>query len=133
MGIADDDGNAIQTGDVFRSALGVTSGNNNAGGRIRRVNLADGIAGLSVGGGRDGAGIEDDDVGRRAIGRDGAALIAQLALNGGAIGLRGAAAELFNVEGGHILWRLEGIFKHRYQGIGNDGPETCRVCDKKKR
>ena len=133
MGVADDQGNAGESGEVVRCALSVTTGDNDASGGIRRVNLTDGVASLSVGGGRDRAGVENNDVGRRAIGRDGAALIAQLALNGGAIGLRGAAAELFNVEGGHILWRLEGIFKHRYQGIGNDGPETCRVCDKKKR
>ena len=105
MGIAHDEGNAGEMGDLFRGALRVTTGNDDARGRIRRVNLADGIAGLRVGGGRDGTGVKNDDVGRRAIGRDGAAVVAQLALDGGAIGLCGAAAELFDVEGGHVVWR----------------------------
>ncbi len=105
MGIAHDQGNAGETGDFFRGALGVATGDNDASGRIHRVNLADGVASLSVGGGGDGAGIENDDVGRRAIGRDGAALVAQLALDGGAIGLCGAAAELFDVKGGHVVRR----------------------------
>ena len=114
VGIANDEGNACETSNVFRGALGVTTGDNDARGRIRRVHLADGVAGLSVGGGSDGARVENNDVGRGAIGRGGAALVAQLALDGGAVGLRGAAAKLFDVEGGHVERRLEGIFKHRW-------------------
>jgi len=111
VGIADDAGNAGETSDVLRGALGVTTSDNDARGRIGRVDLADGVAGLSVGCSSDGASIENDHVGRRAIGRGGAALVAQLALDGGAIGLRGATAKLFDIEGGHVV-RRKGIFKH---------------------
>ena len=76
MGIANDEGNACETSDVFRGALRVTTSDNDACGRIRRVDLADGVASLSVGGGGDGAGIENNDVGRRALGRGRAALLA---------------------------------------------------------
>ena len=112
VGIADDEGNSGETGDVLRGALSVTTGDNDASGRIRRVDFANGVAGLSVGGGSDGAGIQDNDVGRRAIGRGGTTLVAQLALDGGAVGLRGAAAKLFDIESGHVV-RLKRIFKHR--------------------
>jgi len=112
VGIADDEGNSGETGDLLRGALSVTTSDNDASGRIRRVDFADGVAGLSVGGGGDGASIENNDVRRRAIERDGAALVPQLALDGGAVGLCGATAELFDVENGHVM-RLKGIFKHR--------------------
>ena len=112
VGIADDEGNSGETGDLLRGALRVTTGDNDASGRIRRVDFADGVAGLSVGGGGDGASIENNDVRRRAIERDAAALIPQLALDGGAVGLCGATAELFDVESGHVM-PPKGIFKHR--------------------
>jgi hypothetical protein len=51
-------------------------------------------------------------------------LVLQLALDGGAVGLRGTAAKLFDVEGGHMVRRLEGILKHRYQGSGTSDRET---------
>ena len=103
VGIADDEGNSGETGDLLRGALRVTTGDNDASGRIRRVDFADGVAGLSVCGGGDGASIENNDVRRRAIERDGAALIPQLALDGGAVGLCGATAELFDVESSHVM------------------------------
>ena len=103
VGIADDAGNAGETSNVLRGALRITTSDNDARGRIGRVDLADGVAGLRVGCGSDGASIENDHVGRRAIGRGGAALVAQLALDGGAIGLRGATAKLFDIEGAHVV------------------------------
>ncbi len=66
------------------------------------MKLANGVASLSVGGGRDGAGVDDDDVGGGRRGGGGAATVEQLAFDGGAIGLGGAATELFDEESGHL-------------------------------
>src|ERR1700682_1764233 len=68
---------------------------------IFRVNLAGGIAGLRVSSGSDGAGVHDNDVGAASPGRGSAAPVEQLPLERGAVRLRGAAAELFDVEGRH--------------------------------
>src|SRR6266404_2482966 len=94
VGIAYDKGDAGESGDFFGRALGVAAGNEDARSWIGRVNFANGVAGLSVSGGGDSAGIEDHDVGRRRIARERASLLAQLAFNGRAIRLGGAAAEL---------------------------------------
>ena len=58
---------------------------------------------LGIGGGGNGAGVNDDYVGRGGIGGGQASAITQLALDRGAVGLGGAAAELFDVKGGHLL------------------------------
>jgi len=99
--IADDEGDAGESGEIFGGALGVTAGNENFGGGILRVDFADGVAGLRVGGGGDGAGVDDDEFGVLRGGRGSTAAVEELALDGGAVGVGGAAAELFDVEGGH--------------------------------
>src|SRR5258707_798082 len=73
-----------------------------SGGRVGGVKLADGVASLGVGGGGDRTGVNDDDVGGGGGGSGSAAAVQQLALEGGTIGLRGAAAELFDEESGHV-------------------------------
>ena len=65
------------------------------------MDFADGVAGLGIGGGGDGAGVHDDDGGGVESRGEGAAAVEELALEGGAVGLRGAAAELLDEEGGH--------------------------------
>jgi len=65
------------------------------------VEFANGIAGLRIGSGGDGAGVEDDDVGRSRVRGERKAAIAKLAFDGRAVGLCGAAAELFDVKGAH--------------------------------
>ncbi len=102
MGIADDPGDAGESGKFFRSTLGVAACDNEADGGVGGVELSNGFAGLSIGGGSDGAGVEDDDIGGCGRGGGGAAAIQQLALEGGAIGLGGAAAELFDKESRHL-------------------------------
>jgi hypothetical protein len=62
---------------------------------------ADRAAGLRIGRGGDGAGIHDDDIGRRSERREMESARAQLTLDGGGIGLRGAATELFDEKCGH--------------------------------
>ena len=103
VGVADDPGDAGESGEFLGGALGVTAGDDDAGGGIVGVKFADGVAGLSVCRGGDGACVDDDDVGGGGVNCRREAAIAELALDGGAVGLRGAAAELFDVEGGHIL------------------------------
>jgi len=66
------------------------------------VKPANGVAGLCVGGSGDCTGVEDNDVGSSGRGGGGATAVKQLALDGGTIGLRGAAAELFDEESRHL-------------------------------
>ncbi len=102
VGIADDPGDAGECGQFFGGTLGVAAGDDNADGGIGGVMLSNGVAGLGVGGGRDGAGVDDDDVGGcRGEGGDTTA-VEQLALEGRAIGLRGAATELLDEEARHL-------------------------------
>src|SRR5438309_6613853 len=66
------------------------------------MKLSNGVAGLGVSGGRNRAGVNDNDVGGRRRGSGDAATIQQLAFEGGAIRLRGAATELFDEESSHV-------------------------------
>jgi hypothetical protein len=71
--------------------------------RVLGVDFADGVAGLGVGGGRYCAGVQDYYGGGGGIWSGGEAAIEELALEGGAVGLGGAAAELLDVEGSHFI------------------------------
>ena len=102
VGIADDPGDAGECGQFFGSALGITTSDDNADGGFGGVKLSNGVPGLSVGGGRDGAGVHDDDVGGCGRVGGGTTAIEQLALEGRAIGLRGAATELLDEEARHL-------------------------------
>jgi len=102
VGIAHDPGDTGKHGQLFWSTLGVASGNDDADGGIGGVKLSNGIAGLGVGRGGDGAGVDDDDVGDGGCDGGSAAAVEQLALEGGTIRLCGAATELFDEESGHV-------------------------------
>ena len=101
VGIAYDVEDAGKRGQVFGGALGVAAGGDDFCCGICGVKFADGFASLRIGGRGYGAGVDDDDVG--AVGRrcEVVTLRAELALDGGGVGLRGAATELFDVEGRH--------------------------------
>jgi len=101
MGITDYEGNPRESSNFFGSALSVTAGNHDARGGIGCVDFADGVAGLSVSGGGDGAGVQNDDVSFGGIGGKDAALLEQLLLDGGAVRLGGAASELLDKECTH--------------------------------
>src|SRR5258707_6046510 len=105
VGIAYDAADAGEGGQFFWSALGVAAGNDDAGGGACGVNFADSVAGLSVSGGGDGTGIENDDVGALR-GYRGAATIEELALGGRPVGSGWAAAKLFDMERGHCRNRI---------------------------
>src|SRR5882762_11649772 len=102
VGIADDPGDTGEGGQFFGGALGVAAGDDNADGGVGGVKLSNGVASLSVGGGRDGAGVDDDDVGGCRGGGGGTTAVEQLALEGSAIGLRGAATELLDEKARHL-------------------------------
>src|SRR5258708_6152932 len=108
VGIADDKADAWESRDFFGRALGVTTGYEDARCRIGSVNFANGVAGLRISRGGDCAGVENYDVGQRRIGRERAALFAQLAFDGRAIRLGGATAELLDKKGAH--WRKTPAF-----------------------
>ena len=99
--VPDNEGDTGESGDFFGSALGVAAGDEDARGRIGRVDFADGVAGLDIGGGSDCACVDNHDVGRGSIWSGSAALFAELALNCRAISLGGPATELFDVKGAH--------------------------------
>lgn len=101
VGVADDERDTGKGREFFRSALSVTAGDENLCGRILRVDLANGVAGLGVGRRGNGASVDDDEFGVGGGRRGRASTVAELALDGGAVSLSGAAAELFNVEGRH--------------------------------
>ena len=65
--IADDPRDAGKRGEFFGCALSVAAGDDDASGGVFRVNLADGIAGLGIGGGSDGTGVHDNDVARGGV------------------------------------------------------------------
>jgi len=100
VGVADDGADAGERGNFFGSALGVASGDDNFCGRILAAYAADGGAGILIGGSGDGASVEQDEVG---VGGGGAGQAAsfELAFEGGAVGLSGAASEICDVKGGH--------------------------------
>src|SRR5271157_4185010 len=99
--IPDNKGDSRENRQLFGGALGVAAGDDEACGGIGGVEFADGFARVAVRSGGDGTGVQNDDVRRTGVGGEFAALLAQLALDGGAIGLRCAAAKLFDVKRGH--------------------------------
>ncbi len=101
MGITDDKGDSRENREFFGGALGVAAGDDDARGGIGGVKFADGVTRLGVRGSGDGTRVQNDDVGRMGVAGEMAALFAQLALDGGSIGLRRAAAKLFDVKRGH--------------------------------
>lgn len=101
VGIADYEGNSWECGEFLGSALSIAAGYQNFGGWILLVNFADSVAGLGIRGGSHGAGVDDNELCVESGRRGRAATIAQLALDGSAVGLSGAAAELLDEESGH--------------------------------
>ena len=99
--IADDERDAGKRGEVFGRALGIAAGGDNSRGGVFAMDRANRATRLRIGCGGDRASVHHDDVGRRSDGRDMEAARAQLTLDGGGVGLRGAATELFDEKCGH--------------------------------
>jgi len=101
MRIADDVRHAGKGGEIFRRALRIATRGDDARGWICAMDGPDRAARLRIGRRCDGASVHDDDVRRGRDGRDIETARKQLALDGGGIGLRGAATELFDEKSGH--------------------------------
>src|SRR5579862_2873021 len=97
VGVADHLRDAGKSREFLGGALGVATGNHDAGLWILAMDAADGGARILIGGCRHGAGIQDDHFG--LIERRGAfqAALFELALDGGAVGLGRAAAKILYV------------------------------------
>lgn len=65
------------------------------------MNLADSVAGLRVGGGGDGASVDDDEFSFMSTRGGNTTSIKKLALDGCTVRLSGTTTELFDIEGGH--------------------------------
>ena len=99
VGVSDDLGDSGKRGNFRRRALRIAAGHDDLGLGIIAVNAADGSTGILIGGGCDGAGIQDDKFSFHSSRGTGKATLLELMLNGSAVGLGGAAAEIFNVKG----------------------------------
>ena len=88
-------------GQFFRGALGVTAGYYNFCPGVFAVDTADGGAGVLVGRGGYGTGVEDDDLGVTCSIRALEALIFKLAFDGGAVRLSCAAPKILYVKTRH--------------------------------
>jgi len=100
--VADDMRDTAQGSDFLGSALRIAAGDDDAGLGILALNAADGGAGILISGRGHCAGIEYDD---RGLARGGGARKAEfleLTFERGAVGLGGAATEVFYVISGHI-------------------------------
>src|SRR5271156_3014261 len=100
MGVADHSGYAGQRRNFLGSALGVASRDNNLRQRILALHAPDGGARVLIGGTGYGAGIQYDEVGLCCRGWVQPPRC-ELAFEDGAVGLSGAASEVFHVVGGH--------------------------------
>jgi len=101
MRIPDDPFDAIESRQLFGSALGVTAGDEDARAAICGVNVADSIASLSVGRCGDSACIEHHDIGI-AMGLGAReATIEELMFDGRRVRMSGATPEIFDGESSH--------------------------------
>ena len=99
--VADDATDLRQCGDFLRGALGVTSSYYDLAFGIVTTNAADRGAGVPVGFAGYGTGINHNNVGFSGMDGRAQALVDELALDDGAIGLGGAASEILYVKAPH--------------------------------
>ena len=90
--------------DFFGGALGITACNYDACFGILAADSTDCGTGILIGACRDRTGVQNYDRCPLRTRGAGQALFFELAFQGGAVGLRGAASEVFYKESGHTLW-----------------------------
>ena len=125
MGVADHPFDAGQGGEFVRGALGVAAGHQDAGPGILAVHAADGLADVVVGGGGDGAGVEDDQVGGGALGRGVQPLGGEQRFQSRAIRLRGPAAEIVDKICPHNS--IIGVWDQAVVGFGDRSGLTAHL------
>ncbi len=92
---------AVDGGDFLGGALRIASGNQDAGSGVQAMNAPDGRTRVVIGRRGDRTGVQHHDLGLGRGGGTRQSLIGQLAFNGCAIGLGGAAPEVFYIETAH--------------------------------
>ena len=119
---------AGQGGNFFRRALRVAAGDHDLGVGILAMNAADCGASVLIGGGRYGAGIEHHDCASPACGASIATLL-ELAFDGRAVGLGGAASEICYVESGHnpMLSQASVTGRQRQLRSGTESPTQAEA------
>ena len=98
MRVADDPLDTGHDSEFIRSTLGVATGDQDAGGGVFPVDSSNCGTGIAVGFGGYRAGVQDDDVGCGAFRGGGEAAGSEERVEGGAVGLGGAAAEVLDEE-----------------------------------
>ena len=104
MGVANHEGDAGQGSDFFGGALGIASGDHDAGIGVLAAHSADGGAGVLIRGACYSACIQHDDRSASGGGSADKSLLFKLTFQSGTVGLGGAAAEVFYKESSHTLW-----------------------------
>ena len=115
MRISDDERDAFDRGEFLRSALGIATGDQNARLGMVAMKAPDGLADFIVGGRGYCAGIENDQAGVRCGSGGREAFGDEAGFNGGAVGLGGAAAEVFDEESIHYI---DGSWTEADEGVG---------------
>jgi hypothetical protein len=95
---------ACEGGDLFRSTLRVATGDYDLGFGILSMNAADSGTSVPVSSGGYGAGVEDNDSGLGGLAGSFQASLLKLTLDGSAVRLGSAAAEIYYVESCHALF-----------------------------
>jgi hypothetical protein len=98
VGVADDPFHTGEAGEILRRALGITAGYQNPGGWVFAMHAADGLPNVVIGGGGNGTGVEDDEIGGGTVVRGTETMGCEVSMDSGAIGLGGPAAEVLDVK-----------------------------------
>lgn len=101
VGIADHMRNTREGRDFSRRALGVAAGHNNFAVWVLAPDATNGGPGVLFGGRGNGAGVQDHKVGTGWGFGSIQALLPELLLYSGTVGLSGPTAEIFYVKAGH--------------------------------
>src|ERR1700694_1867114 len=101
MGVSHYPGYAFQRGNFLRRSLGIAPGDQNFCQWVFAAHAPDGRTRILVGGGGYRTGIQDNHISLVGGGSLGQTLGGKLLLDGGAIGLGGAAAKVLHKKTGH--------------------------------
>jgi hypothetical protein len=102
VGIPNNPLDAWEGGQFLGSALRIAACYENAAPWIQAVRMTHGLPDIVIGRRGDGASVENDEIRRGNIRHAGETPDGKLRFERGAIGLRGAAAEILHKEAGHL-------------------------------
>ena len=107
--VSDDQRDALDAGELGRSALRIAAGDHDAGLWIGAMNASNRRARILIGAGGDGASIQYNDFGFCRSRGSHKPNFAELSFNRSAVCLSGATAEVFHIKTAHgsIIWAIE--------------------------